>query len=127
MSEQQHHEFGNIIFKPGEAVEDFAFHINKLASQLYILNDDVSDKEVIKKLLHVVPKKLEQVAISIDTLLDLDSLLIEYVVGHLCVIVQQKKPTPSQDSNAYLLLTEEEWTMACMKNCEGNRSNALLD
>jgi hypothetical protein len=30
--EQQHQEFGNIIFKPAEAVEDFALHINKLAS-----------------------------------------------------------------------------------------------
>jgi hypothetical protein len=48
-----------------------------------VLSDDITDKEEVKKMLHSVPKKLEQVAISTDRLLDLNSLSIEEAVGHL--------------------------------------------
>jgi hypothetical protein len=54
-----------------------------VASQLHVLGDDISDKELIKKMLHVIPEKLEQVVISMEKLLDLNSLSIEEAVGHL--------------------------------------------
>jgi hypothetical protein len=52
-------------------------------SQLHVLHDTITDKEAIKCILHVVPENLEQVTISIETLLDLNSLSIEEAVGHL--------------------------------------------
>jgi hypothetical protein len=61
--------------------------------------------------------------ISIETLLDLDCLLIEEVVGCLRAIKQRKELTPSKDNNRCLLLTEEE-CMARMKNCQGSISNS---
>jgi hypothetical protein len=70
-------EFGDLMFKPSEIVEDSSLHLTTMASQLSVLSDDVTDKDVIKKLLHIVPDKLEQVAISMETLLDLDVLSIE--------------------------------------------------
>jgi hypothetical protein len=57
-----------------------------VASQLLVLGDDISDKVVIKRMLHTVPDKLQQVVISMETLLDLDSLSIEEVVDHLCAV-----------------------------------------
>jgi hypothetical protein len=60
-------EFGDIMFKAGETVEDFSLRLNIVASQLCVLGDDISDKELIKKMLHVVPEKLEQVVISMET------------------------------------------------------------
>jgi hypothetical protein len=120
--EQLRQEFNDIVFKPGETMEDFTLRINNLANQLRILYDDINDKEVIKKLLHAILEKLEQVVISIEMLLDLDNLSIQEVVGHLCAVKQQKKSTPSKENNICLLLTEG-W-MARMKNCEGNRSNS---
>jgi hypothetical protein len=80
-----------------------------MASQLQVLGDSIVDKDVIKKLLHIVPEKLEQVLISIETLLDLDSLSIEETVGHLRVVEQRKKPLTTKDSDGRLLLMEEEW------------------
>lgn len=65
--------------------------ITTLANQLRVLGDDISKKEVIKKLLHAVPDKLEQVAISLETLLDLDNMSIEEAAGHLHVVEQRRK------------------------------------
>jgi hypothetical protein len=60
--------------------------LSTLASQLHVLSDDISDNEVIKKMLHVILEKLEQVAISMETLLNLDSPLIKEAIGELCII-----------------------------------------
>jgi hypothetical protein len=115
-------EFGDITFKAGETVEDFSLRLNTVASQLRVLGDDISDKELIKKMLHVVLEKLEQVAISMETLLDLDSLSIEEAVGHLLAVEQRKKTTPTKEAGGRLLLTEEEG-MARMKTKHGSGSS----
>jgi hypothetical protein len=121
-AERLRREFGDISFKPGESVEDFSLRLNSVASELRVLGDDISDKEVIKRLLHAVPEKLEQVAISMETLLDLESLSIEEAVGHLRAVEQRKKPSPAKENTGRLLLTEEEW-MARMKSRDGSGSS----
>jgi hypothetical protein len=85
-------------------VEDFSLRLTTVVSQLRVLDDEVSDKEMIKKLMHVVPDNLEQVAISMEALLDLKSLSIEEVVGHLCTVELRKKPSPSKEAEGRLLL-----------------------
>jgi hypothetical protein len=67
----------------GECVEDFSLRISVLANQLRAFGDKISDKEVIKKILNSVPEQLEQVAISIEMLLDLNSMSIKEATGHL--------------------------------------------
>jgi hypothetical protein len=52
-------DFGDLQFKPGECVEDFALRITALANQLRALGNKVSEKDEIKKLLHSVPDNLE--------------------------------------------------------------------
>jgi hypothetical protein len=104
-------EFDEITFNSAESVEDFLLHLNTVASQLCVLGEEVTDKEVIKRLLHSVPQRLEQVAISMETLLDLDSLSIEEAVGaSACRQAVQET------------ITEEEW-LACMKSREGSDSH----
>jgi hypothetical protein len=104
-------------------MEDFLLCLNIDASQLRVLGDDITDKQVLKKMLHVVPNKLEQVAILMETLLNLDVLTIEEAVGHLHAVEQRKKLPSSKDSEGRLLLTKEEW-MACMKTRDGSGSFA---
>jgi hypothetical protein len=84
-------EFSEIEFKAGETMEDFSLWLNTVASQLRALGNVVSNKEMIKQMLHAVLDSLEQVAISMETLLDLDSLSIEEAVGHLRAIKQRKR------------------------------------
>jgi hypothetical protein len=40
-------------------VEDFSLRVTALAHQLRILSKDITDKEVVKKVLHSVLEKLE--------------------------------------------------------------------
>jgi hypothetical protein len=111
-AERLQQEFAKIMFKPGEGVEDFSLHISTLANELHILSDDITDEEVVKKMLHYVSEKLEQVAISMKTLLDLNTLSIEEATCHLRAVEQRRKhrsTSPAADASARLLLTEEEW------------------
>jgi hypothetical protein len=82
-AEQLRQEFAKIWFKSGECVEDFSIRITSLANELRVLGDEITEEEVVKNMLHSVPEKLEQVAISMETLLDLNSLSIEEAMGHL--------------------------------------------
>jgi hypothetical protein len=50
-------EWEAIRFKPGETVDDFGMCLQELVHQLDVLGDPVDDKKVIRKYLHVVPKK----------------------------------------------------------------------
>jgi hypothetical protein len=115
--------FGELTFNTGETMEDFSIRLNTVVGDLRVLNDVVSDKEVIKCMLHVVLERLEQVAISMETLLDLDSQSIEEAVGHLRAVEQRKKPLPVKETSGHLLLTKEEW-LARMKTRDGSSSGA---
>jgi hypothetical protein len=71
-----HWDFGELQCKAGEHVEDFTLRAMALVNQLRVVKDKILDKEVVKKILHPVPDHLEQVAISIETLLDLNLMSI---------------------------------------------------
>lgn len=64
-------------------------------------------------MMHSVPKYLEQVAISIETLLDLSAISIEEATGRLRAVEQRKKLASNspKESGGRLLLTEEEWML----------------
>jgi uncharacterized membrane protein YgcG len=131
--ERLHQEFDGISFKSGECVEEFAMHISSLANQLRSLGDEILDKKVVKKMLQSVPDHLEQVAISMETLLDLDSLSIEEAAGHLQAVEnrQKMKVVPSaSDVGVQLLLTEEKWKVrskASTDDKSGGRGNGSDD
>jgi hypothetical protein len=82
-AEQLRKDFNNIRFKDGESVDNFSMHLTGLANNIAVLGGKISEPEIVKKMLHATPKPLEQVAVSIETLLDLDRISIEEVTGHL--------------------------------------------
>jgi hypothetical protein len=51
-------DFNDLQFKAGECVEDFSLHATTIANQLQSVSDKITDKEVIKKILHSVPDYL---------------------------------------------------------------------
>ncbi|XBI61788.1 hypothetical protein VPH35_042532 [Triticum aestivum] len=79
-------DFENIAFKEGELVDEFAMRISSLASQLRALGDTMDDTRVVRKFLRVVPSRFAQVAVSIETLLDLSELSVEELTGRLRVV-----------------------------------------
>ncbi|WVZ50249.1 LOW QUALITY PROTEIN: hypothetical protein U9M48_001523 [Paspalum notatum var. saurae] len=108
-AQQLPREFVAMAFKDGEGVEEFTNRITGLANNLRLLSDNITDKEVVKKMMQVVPDYLEQVAISIETLLDLNTISIEEVTGRLRAVEQRCKPPPVYDNPGRLMLCEEDW------------------
>jgi hypothetical protein len=76
-----------------------------LANNITVLGGKITELEIMKEMVHVDLKLLEQVAILIEMLLDLDILTVEEVTGHLRNVDQQKKRTASDKQGS--LLTEE--------------------
>jgi uncharacterized membrane protein YgcG len=122
-TDKLHRDFGDMQSKAEECVEDFSLCVSALANQLRALDNKISNKGVIKKILHSVPDHLEQVAISIKTLLDLKSMPIEEATGHLRAMEERKKKVTGGAKEGRMLLTEEEW-MARLKAHEGKLSNS---
>jgi hypothetical protein len=73
-----HPEWECLTFWPKEDVDDFALHLSSLVQQLVRHDDsDIDEQKAVEKYLRVVPKKYTQIALSMETLLDLSTLCIE--------------------------------------------------
>jgi hypothetical protein len=63
----------------------------------------------VRKFLEVVPRKYMQIAMSIETLVDLNTLSIDELVGRLKAAEERSGLDEEGASGGQLLLTEEEW------------------
>jgi hypothetical protein len=53
-----HKEWENLVFNPGEDVDDFALHLNTLQQKMVQFGDDTYGEErVVKKLFWCIPEK----------------------------------------------------------------------
>jgi hypothetical protein len=108
-AQQLRREFSALSFKEGESVTEFGIRITALATNLRTLGDDITDAEVVKKLLQVVPDRLSQAAVSLEMFLDLNKVSIEEVIGRLRVFEERGKPKEVTDAMGRLMLCEEDW------------------
>ncbi|XP_066395796.1 uncharacterized protein [Miscanthus floridulus] len=107
-AQQLRREFGALSFKEGETVNEFGVRITTLAANLRSLGDNITDAEVVKKLLQVVQDRLSQAAVSLKMFLDLNEVTIEEVIGRLCVFEERAKPKEITDAMGRLMLCEED-------------------
>jgi hypothetical protein len=115
-AQQLRREFAALTWKEGETAEDFSVRITGLANNLCTLGDNISDADVVRKMLDVVPEHLEQIAVAVETLLDLNTVSVDEVTGRLRAVEQRRhRSAPVVNNQGRLLLTQEEW-MAKLKN-----------
>lgn len=62
-----------------------------------------------------MPAKYEQIALSIETLLDLSELTLEDVTGRLKAVEDRTAAATPASTCSRLLLTEQEWRARCRK------------
>jgi hypothetical protein len=108
-AQQLHRDFANLTFKQGESVTDFGVRITELATNLRTLGDNITDTEVVKKLLQVIPRSLNQATVSIEMFVDLNKATIEDVIGRLCVFKERDKLVQVTNAMGRLMLCEEDW------------------
>ena len=73
-----------------------------------MLGDPIDNKMVILKFLRVVPRQYKQLAWSIESLVDLSTMMIEELVGRLKV-AEERGGEADNHASGELLLTGEQW------------------
>jgi hypothetical protein len=105
-------QFESMAFRNGESVADFAVRINGLVTSLRELGEEMQDSRVVKKVLRVVPKKLRQVAVTVEMFGNLNTMSMEELVGRLQVAEDadaEEHEASNGDNTGQLLLTHEQW------------------
>ncbi|WVZ91483.1 hypothetical protein U9M48_037649 [Paspalum notatum var. saurae] len=100
-------DFDALKFRDGESVDDFGIRINRLVNQLAVLGDGIKEEEVVRKFLQALPARFEQIASSIETLLDLSDVSVEELIGRLKA-TEERHNHGGANSIASLNLTEDE-------------------
>ena len=84
-------EYEQIAFRDGESVEDFALQLSNIVQRLTILGDPEPEAKVVAKYLRITWLRYKQLVISIETLLDINTLSVEEVTG-----VSRRPPTTNR-------------------------------
>ena len=100
-------EYANLKFKDGELVEDFSLRLQTLISKLRSHGITIDEEEAVSKYLHSMSMKYIQIALSIEAMLDLSTLTIEDVTGHLRAVDERLEQAIATKDSGKLLLTEE--------------------
>ncbi|XP_066342439.1 uncharacterized protein [Miscanthus floridulus] len=101
-------EYEQIAFRDGESVEDFALRLTNIVQRLALLGDPEPQPKVVAKYLHVARPRYRQLVVSIETLLDVDTLSIEEVTGRLKAATDDETSL-AQNVSGKLLLMKEQW------------------
>jgi hypothetical protein len=105
-------EWENLAFKPGEDGDDFALRLNTLQQRTVQFGDDTYGEErAVENLFRCIPEKYKQIAHSIESLLDLSTMLIKEAIGRLKV-TDGDEPQPLSGPitvGGKLHLTREQW------------------
>ncbi|CAH9146107.1 unnamed protein product [Cuscuta epithymum] len=102
-------EFEALAFKDGEGVESFGIRLTAIMNDLQVLGDPLTEHKAVQKFLRSVPRKYKQMAMAIESLVDLKTLSIEELTGRLRVVEERGDLDDSTHAGGRLLLTEEEW------------------
>jgi hypothetical protein len=75
------HEFDALVFNDGETMDDFCACIGRITNQLAVLGFEYKEEEVVRWFLLALPPKFEQIATSIETLLNLETISVDELIG----------------------------------------------
>jgi hypothetical protein len=79
-----HYDFDDMKFHPSEVV-DFVLCLQSLVGQLAVFGK-VMEEKVVSKFLRIVPPKYTQIALSIETMLDMETLTIQDLTKRLWAV-----------------------------------------
>jgi hypothetical protein len=101
-------EFDSLVFKDGESIDKFSVRINGVVQKRRTLGDEVDEVTVVRKFLQALPPRYHQIAMSIETLLNVEDVPVEELVGHLKAAEERHALIGGGTGLAQLNLTEDE-------------------
>jgi hypothetical protein len=124
-SQQLYRKFDLATFDDGETVEDYALRLSSMAAHLTTLGEEVTDGEIIMKMLRSLPPRFKQITIVIKTLLDVTAMSVADLTGRLKEAEEAFEEAPtSLQQDRKLYLTEEEWDARRKKREAENHSGS---
>lgn len=87
-------EFDGIAFWDGKTIDDFTHRLTSIVSELSILGDPLEESAVVRKILQAVPSPYDQIAHSIETLLDVDEMSTEKLAWRGASAIAWRCPRP---------------------------------
>ena len=97
--------------------------ITGIVNNLRSLGDTVEEIKVVQKFLREVPSQYAQIACSIETLLDLNGMSVEELIGRLRSAAEHCSITTA-DAGGQILLTEQEWIARGKQRDKGTSSGS---
>jgi hypothetical protein len=76
-------EFNSLMFLDGESIDDFDVRVGQITNQLTVLGFKYKEEEIVCMFLQALPLRLEQIATSIETLVDWETITIDELIGRL--------------------------------------------
>jgi ribosomal protein L15 len=76
-------EFDSLMFNDGESMDDFGARIGWISNQLAALGCEFKEEEIMCHFLLALPPKFEQIAVLIETLLDMETIMVDELIGCL--------------------------------------------
>ncbi|CAN6346172.1 unnamed protein product [Urochloa humidicola] len=123
-------EWDRLAFQPGEDVDNFALRLSNLMQRLRQFGDeDITEEKAVEKLLRAVPPKYRQIALAVQTMLDLSTMTIEDVAGRLKAFDDQDEEAPGGAINirGRLYYTEESWLALQKEQKKGEATGSVSD
>jgi hypothetical protein len=110
-------------------MEEFAVRLTGIVNDLEALGDGITEHKAVLKFLRCVPPRYQQLAHSIQSLLDLKTLTIEELTGRFLAVEESFDMDEAGSSNGgtQLLLTEEEWFARSKKRGGAGKRRSNFD
>lgn len=106
--------------KESEHIDDFHMKLNGIVMNIRALDEELVESYVVKKFLRAMPDKFLQITSTLEQFRNLETMIVEEVVGSLKAHEERVKGKSEAVENQ-LLLTEEEWAKR-----EGEEKKLLL-
>jgi hypothetical protein len=119
-------EFDSPVYEDGELIDDFGNRITHLTTQLVVMGNSCTEEEIVRRFLQALPPKFDQIAASIETLLDPANVSLDELTGRLKP-VEEKMNRDRKEAVGKLNLMEDElvallssWLKATGSNSPGS-------
>lgn len=99
-----HLQYEKIYLKSGESIDNFGMRLSSLIYEFDTFDVKIDEKRAVLKFLCVGPRRYKQLAWSIESLVNLNPLTVDELIGRLKVVHDHKE---DEDTGSKLLLTED--------------------